>query len=158
MDSLDQALLQLRIVVAGLLAGLLAFAAVALVMGDALARRADPQFAWLLLAVLGLACASTAVGYVVTRRALMRSLGPRAAELRQLADPAPALLDAYRRLTILGAALAEGPGFLALVVYMLTAHPLALAPALASAILVGSQLPSRDGMRRFAEGVLASGP
>jgi hypothetical protein len=41
---------------------------------------------------------------------------------------------------------------------MLTANPIALAPALASAILVGFQLPSREGIRRFAEGVLASGP
>jgi UPF0716 family protein affecting phage T7 exclusion len=159
MDPVEEGLRPLRIVVAGMLAGLATFATVTLITAGSLAANVAPQLAWLLLAMLGLLGASSATGYLVVRRHLVRSLHPRVAELRQMADPAPALLEPFRRLTVAGAALAEGPGFFALIVYMLTAQPLALVAAGLAGLFVAAQFPSRGRLQRFAEGVLgSSGP
>jgi hypothetical protein len=159
MDPVEAGLRPLRLVVAGMLAGLATFAAVAFLTAGGLSPGAAPQAAWTLLAALGVLCASTAAGYLLMRRNLVRSLLPRTAELRQAADPAPALLEPFRRLTVVGAALAEGPALFALVVYMTTARPAALGVAGLAAALVAAQFPSRARLQRFAEGVLAaSGP
>jgi hypothetical protein len=76
--------------------------------------------------------------------------------VRALADPSPALVEPYRRVTIVSAALAEAPGLFALVVYMVTRSGSALAVAAGCVLLLALQLPSRERLRRFADEILSS--
>jgi hypothetical protein len=149
-DTLDQALQRLRIVLVGLMGGLGAFGAVALVLGP-LSKEPDPALAPLLLGGLGLLCVGDAIAYRVLRGQTVQRLRARSAELRASADPSEQVLPEYQKLFIVRGGLTEGPGFFSLIVYLLTGNPLALVVTAGALLLLLSQMPSRERVRELAE-------
>jgi hypothetical protein len=149
-QSANEAVRSLRVIVAGLIAGVVAFGILAVVVRMSLPPRSSiPPL--VLFGVLAMFTLGSAAGYVVQYQKLARDLRMRAAELRQMADPSSAMVEPYRAFVIVSAALIEGPSFFALIVYILTGQPLALAAAALGVILLVACLPSNAALRRLAE-------
>lgn len=148
--SVDEAIRALRIVVGGLMGGLLSFTVLASIVGP-VSRSPDLDLApWMLIAVavFGGGCAAA---YAMFRRSLLRSLSARAAELRQQSDPSRLIVEQYRRFVVAGGGLIEGPGFFAAVTYLVTGNPLALGAAGLAVALLAAHFPSAGALRRLAE-------
>lgn len=154
-ESVDEAVRAIRIVVGGLIGGLLSFGTLAAVLGR-LSLSFDPDRArWILVVVVFLGLAS-ATGYFALRRSLIAKLATRASELRQQSDPSVLILADYRGFIVAGGGLIEGPGFFAIIAYLVTGNVLALgAVGIALALLV-AHLPSAGAIRRMAEAAAQS--
>lgn len=153
--SVDEAIRALRIVVGGLMGGLLSFTVLAAIVGP-LSPSPDLDLAqWMLIAIalLGSGCAAA---YAMLRQSLIRSLGARATELRQQSDPSGPIVEEYRRFVVAGGGLIEGPGFLAAVTYLVTGTPLALGAAGLAVALLAAHFPSAGALRRLAEAAAQS--
>ena len=149
--TVDEAIRGLRIVNAGLIAGLLMFLAVAVLFKDALASQPDPANEVVMLSVLGLFAAGSAVAYLAFGRVVAVQLAAKEPHLRQAAEPSEAAIGAYRQLSIVRASLIEGPAFFAVVIYMLTSSQLALSAAVLGAALLLVHPPSHAGLRSLIE-------
>jgi hypothetical protein len=152
-QSVDRVIRAARTLTVGLILGLLVFAGVAAIVKGTVANTGDPTLARLLLGVLAFSGVGCAAAYAVVYRSLLRGLEARAAELRQKSDPSDLIAEPYGRFAILGAALIEGPGFLAITVYMLTGDKLALTLGALAVILLAMHLPSQAALQRLAETV-----
>ena len=149
-ESVDEAVRAMRIVVGGLIGGLLSFTTLALIVGP-LSPSFDPNVTrWMLIVVLLLGGGS-ATGYFTLRRSLIRSLATRATELRQRSDASTLIGKEYRGFAVAGAGLIEGPGLFAAATYLLTGNGLALAAVGIAVGLLFAHLPSAGAMRRLAE-------
>jgi hypothetical protein len=146
--SVEEAVRASRIIVGGLMAGLLLFMAVAMVIAP-LSRAPDPTFTAMLLGSLGVLAAGCAGGYRVVRRSIVGKTRTRLDGLTSEGDAVPLAIGPYRELVIVRGGLTEGPAFFALVTYMLTGNVLALGVAGAALILLGAHFPSTDEMRAF---------
>jgi hypothetical protein len=135
---------QLQIIVAGLMTGLLFFSAIATMLGP-LNKGNEPMERLLLgIPFMGLGCAFV---YAAQRRALLQEIQNRRAELRDAASVPPA----YRRFIVAGGGLIEGPGFFAAMIFLLTGHPLAIAAAGLSLLLLGLHFPTVAKWDRLVE-------
>jgi hypothetical protein len=149
-QSVEEAIRGLRVIVAGLIAGLLAFAVLAVVVRTSMTPTGSvPPL--VLLGLLAVVAVSSAAAYAAQYTKVVRDLSVRATELRQLADPSSAIVGPYRAFAIVGAALIEGPSFFALIVYILTGQPLAMVAAALGVVLLIAHLPSRSAVRRLGE-------
>jgi len=150
--SVDQALRAQRIIVGGLIGGVLSFAAMASIVGP-VSRTPDPKLAhWMPMAV-ALLSAGSAVRYAMLRRSLTTSLRARADQLRQQTDPTGLILEEYRRFVVVGGGLIEGPAFFAIVTYLVTGNRPALWAAGLAVVLLAAHFPSIGALRRLAEAV-----
>ncbi len=149
-ESVDDAVKALRIIIGGLIMGLGMLAGIGLLIAPIL-NPPNPQLGSLMLAVLGVMALGSASAYFVLRRAMVRDLAARAAELRQSADPAGLIVLRYRQFAIVGAGLIDGPGMVAGLTYLMTANPIALAAMAAVVLSLLAHLPSADRIRRLAE-------
>lgn len=152
-DAVDVTVQRLRIVLGGLMAGLIAFAAVSLTIGP-LSKDPDPTLRTMYFGVLGLLCLSASVAYRVVRQQTVKRLLAGSGELRGLADPSEQVLPEYQQLFMIRAGLTEGPGFFALIVHLLTGSPAALVVAAGALALLASQMPSRERVRELAQDAL----
>ena len=149
-QSVDEAVRSLRVIVAGLIAGVVAFAILAVIVRVVLPPRGSmPPL--VLLGVLTMFILGSGAAYAVQYQKLVGDLRKRTAELRQMADPSSVIVGPYRAFAIIGAGLVEGPSFFALIVYILTGQPLALAAAALGVILLIVHFPSHAAIRRLAE-------
>ena len=154
-ESVHEAVRGLRIVIGGLMGGLLAFAVLASIVGP-VSRSPDPDRArWILIAV-ALLCGGCAVRYAVLRRSLIRGLGARGTELRQHSDPSGLIVEQYRGFVVAGGGLIEGPGFFAVVAYLVTGNRLALAAVGLALVMLAAHFPSTAALRRLAEAAARS--
>jgi len=152
--SVEEVIRACRIVVGGLIAGLVLFSGVALAVAP-LTPSPDPQITAAMLVmvlVMGVGCAA---GYRVVRRSVIAEMRSRLPASAEGADPAALVTDCYRQLVIVRGGLTEGPGFLALMTYIVTGHMLALGAAGVAVILLGANFPSADEMRHLATGARA---
>jgi hypothetical protein len=150
-QSIDAVIRALRIVIVGMMMGLVSFSVVALVVGP-LSRGGDSSLGDLMLLVLVGLALSCAAAYVLIQRSTKAQLAARAAELRHASDPSSLVLEAYRRSVIIGAALTEAPGFLGIVTYLLTGAIAGLGAVVLALGLLAMQLPSSERLRGLAEG------
>jgi len=123
--------------------GMTAFAVVAVALDDRIADR--PDLAPLLLLVLALWAVGDLIAYLALRRSMM-------AKLRRLLDQGsgPSGLTQYLvSLWIIPAAMAEGLGLLAIVIFLLTGNALVLAAAAAALLILLGLFPTRDRVAQF---------
>lgn len=149
-QSVEDGIRACRIVIGGLIGGLVMFAAVAMLVAP-VSPSPDPTVTAALfgaLAVMGMGCA---MGYGALRRALFNELRARGSELTHEGDPAGVIMDRYRAFVIAGGGLIEGPGFLALITYMVSGNVAALAAAGIAVLLLILHVPSAEKVRRLAE-------
>jgi hypothetical protein len=153
-DGVDKEIRGMRVVLGSMAAGFSVFGAIALALGP-LSTEGAETLGRTLLPLLGLfGLASTAAAFVLPRQRIA-ALQEHRAELRALADPLPRLVSDYRGLFIVRAGLTEGPGFFALITYLLTGSLPALAAAALVLLLLVSQWPSREKLQAFVDRVLA---
>jgi hypothetical protein len=152
--EVDRTIASLRVVTSAIAISLLTFAGVAVAFRDALARPAAGAVADWLPAGVAVTALAAAAGYAALRRQARADLERRAPQIRASADPLAAVLEPYRRLVIVRAALIEAPALLALVGYLAGGSGTALAVAAAAVVLLVGSLPSRAGLQRFADDAL----
>jgi hypothetical protein len=155
--SVDDVIRTCRIVVGGLMAGLLLFAGVALSVAP-LTPSPDPQITAVMVVMLLVTAVGCGAGYWAVRRAVTTEMGARLADSPAGADTVPLVVDGYRRLVVIRGGLIEAPGFLALTVYIVTGHVLALGAAGVAVLLLGLHLPSSEEMRRLASSAAPPAP
>lgn len=146
--SVGVALRNLRIIVGGLLAGVVAFGLVA-----AFLVRTQPRPPAPALDPLRYALAAVVLTALLAERLLRRVHAARLRRTWRAApppDPLAAAILPFTQLTLTAAALAEGATLFALVVYYLTADPIVLAIAAGTLVLLLSRWPSEARLRRLA--------
>jgi hypothetical protein len=149
--SLEEVVRTGQIVIGGLMAGLVFFSVVIVITKLTSDMSGDPQLENLLLAVLAVMGVGCAAGYAVVRGALVKELRGRAAELRQVEDPASRVVDAYQLFVVRGGGLIEGPGFFALVTHLVSGSVAALAGAALALICLGLHFPTVAKIRRIVD-------
>jgi len=155
--QVEQALQTLRLVVAAMIFGLVSFGAITvfLITGGTMTSRAE--LARVLLPILGLLVLAEIPVYVVLRRAVL-------AKLRRISDadsteqiPTDQTIQSFTTLTIVGAALAEGPSLFGIIIFLLSGNWLAMvAPAL-GLLLLAALLPTRGKFDHFTSGATKPG-
>jgi hypothetical protein len=153
MAEIDQAIRTLRVVAFGIAASLLTFAAVGAAFGEEIARGISGDVERPLLGILALVSAGSATAYGVMYRQIRGRLKSRVVELRAAPEPLALVLEDYRRLALVRGGVIEGPGFLAVITYVLTGSQLALAVAGLSVVLLLATIPSRAGLQRLADDI-----
>jgi len=120
-----------------------AFAVVAVALDEQIADR--PDLAPLLLLVLALLAVGDLVAYLAIRRSMM-------GRVRRLLDQGsePTGLTQYLvSLWIIPAAMAEGLGLLAIVIFLLTGNAIVLAAAAVALLILLGLFPTRDRVAQF---------
>jgi len=144
----------LRIVVIAMTVGVAAFTGVVYAIGSTRGALGRPASSEIMLAVLAALAAGAALAYFVVRRVIVSQLQRRCAGLDSHEDVTTLLMSQFFTLTVLGCALAEGPGLFGAVIYLLTQNALALlAPALAVLLLL-AQFPTDGRFGSFSIAVL----
>jgi hypothetical protein len=149
-QSVEDGIRACRIVIGGLIGGLVMFGAVAMLVAP-VSPSPDPTVTAALFGALALMGMGCAMGYAAVRRAMLNELRARGSELTRESDPASVIMDRYRAFVTVGGGLIEGPGFLALVTYIVSGSVAALAAAGVAVLLLILHLPSAERVRRLAE-------
>ncbi len=149
-----QTLLTLRILFFALIAGVATFGVLVVLVLRPTPSEADPSaYTASLVALAG----ALVVAWFVVSRVLRRGLRARVAEAGH--DEAPAILHrGFFTTCLVGGAMAEAFSFFALVVYMLTASPMALVAAGLGLLALLIQVPTADRLHRFMEEAQGHGP
>jgi hypothetical protein len=148
--DLESEIRQLRIVVGGLIFGLVSFLAISSQVAPVLNERERETAGWLLAGVPAFGAAS-AIGYVAMRRRLSQEIRTRKAERRHEANPLPYMMEPYRRFVVAGGGLIEGPGMFSIIAYAMTGQTMALGAVAAAILLLLAHLPSVEALRRIVE-------
>jgi hypothetical protein len=151
MADIDDAIRSMRIISTAILFSLCAFAAVAAAFRPELAGSFSPRLQESLLVISFIGAVSCAAAYFAIDRQTRAALREQARDPRASAEPLLPVLEPYRRLTVLRAALIEAPGLLALLSYLVGGSEASLVIAGASLLLLVATLPSRSGLERFAD-------
>ena len=120
-----------------------AFAVVAVAVEEQIADQTD--LAPLLLLVLALLAMGDLVAYLVIRRSMMDRLRRLLDQGSELAGLAPSLTVLW----IIPAAMAEGAGLLAIVIFLLTGYAVVLAAAAVALLILLGLFPTRDRAAQF---------
>ncbi len=140
-------LFTLRLVFGAMIVGVVLFGAVVLLVLRPEPAAGDTTVLLGSLAVLG---ASLIVAWVVVNLVLRQGLRTRLAELPH--DEAPAVMHrGFFTISLAGGAMGEAYCFFAMVVYMLTASPLALLAAAVGLLALLAQMPTADRFHHFFE-------
>ncbi|UCG15081.1 MAG: hypothetical protein JSV19_07260 [Phycisphaerales bacterium] len=149
-EDIERALTTLRVIIGAMLAGMIAFGAVAVVLG----RQADDTTLATPLLVVLIVLSLGAVPTFVITRAVLRNRVRHSYELRPpTEDQTGKLVPILMTLTIIGAAMAEGVGLFGLVIYVITGTVWALIAPVVAILALVLQLPSRDKLNRFVADV-----
>lgn len=143
----------LKLVVAAMTLGVIAFAVAVVFLGPRLNIRRDPNLAPVLLTALAGLAVLELLAFLVARagttRRLRASLSPEDDDERILEKTRPA----FATLTIIGAAMAEGLGLFSVVIYLLTNEATALVATAVSLSLLIKQFPSESRLYSLASRV-----
>jgi len=138
----------LRIIIAAMVCGLLAFGAVAVFLVEGGTKRVDPGLANLLLPVIGMLAISELVAYFVVRGAILRkAVEPLPPHLPP--PPGATPMGRLATVTLIGCAMAEGIGLFAIVTYLLTGNRLAWIAAAAALLTLAMQWPTQARLASF---------
>ena len=149
--DVDGAIRSLRIVSAGIIAGLVIFGIVAAFVRaqgvfDLTERVADP-----LVLVAGMVTLGSAAMFFLMSRRAKETIRQAGVASRATAEPLVGALGAYRQLVIVRSALAEAPGLVGLMVYLAGGNELILLLPLASVAILLATIPSRTEIERLVE-------
>ena len=123
--------------------GMTAFAVVAVALDEQIPDRAD--LAPLLLLVLALVAVGDLVAYAIIRQSMMTRLRGLLGGGSELSELTPGLTVLW----IVPAAMAEGAGLLAIVIFLLTGYAIVLAAAAVAVLILLSLFPTRDRVAQF---------
>ena len=151
--SLDGCLRTLRIILAGMLASIVGFGAIAAALAVNGSAKIDSQSANTLLLVLAGFAVSEIVAYAVVRTAFVGNLRSSVNGQALEEDRTQQLIKSFHTLTLIGAAMVEGVSILGLVVLILSASWLAVPVPAVGLVLIVLQFPTRDKFYRFAGNV-----
>ncbi len=146
-DTVESRVRVLRIVVAVMATGVIAFAVVAVVFVRQGIIATNADVATFLLPVLACVAGGQLVGYVILRSVLVKRVRETAADPAAAGQMTPRA--AYTTITLIGCVMAEGTGLLGIVTYLLSANMFGLVAPGAAIILIACQWPTRDGAERF---------
>jgi hypothetical protein len=149
LDRLSATTRTTQIIVAALLAGLATFLGVAFILrqGGAFANRGAGGAPILTYVAVAFGAMLLAASWFLPR--LIAANMRRGLATRPRQGQEEALLGVYQTTTIVGAALNEGPAFLALIAYMIEGSPVALAVAGLLMGALAARFPSRAGVERW---------
>ncbi len=141
-----------RVVLGAMGMGIVAFAAVAVVLGQGGQMTTQPELARILLPVLALMAAPALVAFLLVRNA---AVGKLRSEAGQAPDRITVEVVAARLVpvTIIGGALAEGVSLFGTVAYLLTGQALALAAPAVGIIALVLLMPSLTRIRRLTSAI-----
>jgi hypothetical protein len=131
----------LRIIVVTMIAGIVTFLAVALALAP---LGEDPQLASVLLLVLALFAFTELPAYFIIRMVMLGKLRQTLAEKPDIDDPTPLVMPAFTTLTITGCAMAEGIALFSIVIFLLSANPLALIAPILAILIIATRFPTED--------------
>jgi hypothetical protein len=139
----------LRVIVAAMAGGMLSFLAIAVFLVEGGTMTLDPDLAKVLLPVIAFLAVGEVVAYLVLRSATIRKLNePQPPHVAEHGAPTP--MGSLATLTIIGCAMAEGVGLLAIVTYLLSGNHLAWIPVAAALLVLAMQWPTRDWLKHFS--------
>lgn len=153
MADIDGSIRGLRVVTAAMVVSLVTLAAIAVVFRTQFAPSFGSAFQNGLLTAAGLLALGCAAAYRAVNRQTLAELERKPLRPGASAEPLAAVLEPYRRLAVLRAALIEAPGMLALLAYLVGGHEAGLLIPGASALLLLASMPSREALQRFADGL-----
>jgi hypothetical protein len=149
-QSVEEAVRGLRVVVVGLIACLLIFAAG---MWFAAGSVSEPHEEFLTYGMFVLVLFGLGAGlvYLIQYRRMLAEIRACAAEIRLASGPTEMVLSSYRRFIVVGGGLIEGPAFFALILQLMTRSIVPLAAAVGAVLLLAAHMPSQDRLRRLIE-------
>ena len=147
-------LLTLRLVFGALLFGVVIFAAIVFFVLRPTPGDGDST---VFVAALGLVAPAMIVAWALVTRAFRGTLRRQLDGMPE-EEATPILHRGFFSASVIGYALGEAYCFFALVVYMVTAAPIALAGAGVGIVALLAQLPTADRFQRFAEEVRGQRP
>jgi hypothetical protein len=147
--DLDRRLQPLRLVVAAMAVGIVTLAVVASVLAAGGSVSLKPELAGPLGLALGVFVVVAAVAYTLVRNRMIAGLRQIYEEQSTPDDTATELAPRYAAITIIGAALAEGPSLLGGIVVMLTGQWTALVVPGVGLVVLALLLPTRDRFASF---------
>ena len=159
-EPLATRLFQLRIVVGALIFGVISFAGVAFFLaGDhGLGnQRANADLPRMLLLVLGVLGLGLVAGYPIVRKTIVGALRSRWRGGGEPVTDDPQLLQSFQTLTIVGAAMAEGFALFSGVIYLLSAHPVALAGIALGLLSLSRFFPTAASYAKFCGEITTPG-
>jgi hypothetical protein len=154
----DAVLRVLRIIIAAMMMGIIAFGVVVAALLGAGIVEGDAQLGKILLIALAAVGAAELPAYFAVRMAILGNLrrAGREGKPEDASSGRPA--GGFNTLTLIGAALAEGFSLFGLVVVLVSGQWLALAAPLVGLILLARQFPTRDKFDRFVASVTGQLP
>ena len=149
----DAVLRVLRIIIAAMMMGIIAFGVVVAILVGADIVEEDAQLAKILLIALAAVGAAELPAYFGVRAAMLGNLRRAGGEGKPEDASSVSLAGGFNTLTLIGAALAEGFSLFGLVVVLVSGQWLALAAPLVGLILLARQFPTRDKFNQFVASV-----
>jgi len=137
-----------RIVIAGLMGGLVMFVVISFIAGP---LDAGSTVNNALLGVGALAAFFGAAVYLSARRSLLALLAREFPASRLQSELPDTILVAYRRFVVLGGGAIEGPAYLFALLHLLSGSGLALGMVGFAMLLLSLHFPSSDRLRRLLE-------
>ena len=160
-DLLTGTVMTLRIITFAMMAGLLMFlVVVTMVIGPLQApKQANPAVpadkAMPVLTVASIAAAAILLPLSVAIPGIVGDAQRRKlASTKESSSDVPALIQIYQTKLIMAAALTEGPGFFAIIVFMLEGNPIALALALLIVFFLALRFPIHTRVVQWLDGQL----
>lgn len=147
--DLDRRLQPLRLVVVAMAFGIVVLTVVASVLAAGGSMSLKPELAGPLGLALGVFVVVAAVAYTLVRNRMIAGLRQTYDEQSTPDDPATELAPRYVAITIIGAALAEGPSLLGGIVVLLTGQWTALVVPAVGVVVLALLLPTRDRFASF---------
>lgn len=147
----------LRIIIAAMLGGMLAFGGVAVAIVRAGSIPQNEGLGSTLLLILGLLPLGEMPAYVVLRQATIARLRRSCAESSSDVERTTSLLNGFATLTIIAGAMVEGLALFGIVIYMVSGKTLALLAPGVAIILLATIFPSVEKARQFESSAIPSG-
>lgn len=151
MADIDDAIRSLRIITGAILASLVAMAAIAVSFRSQIAPSFTAEVQAGLLGLTGGLAVMSAIAYFTVQRGVRASVKASVQASRGSAEPLAAVVEPFRRLTILRSALIEAPGLLGLLTYLVGGSEAGLLIAAGSVLLLAAGMPSRRSLQRLAD-------
>ncbi len=154
----DAVLRMLRIVIAAMMMGIIAFGVVVAILVGADIVERHAEIGNVLLTALAAVGATELPAYFVVRMAILGNLRPACRDGRPEDTSSVSLTGGFNTLTLIGAAMAEAFSLFGLVVVLVSGPWLALAAPIVGLILPTRQFPTRDKSNQFVAGVTGQFP
>jgi len=154
-QSVDASMAQLRLIIFGMIGGLVTFSGVAFFVVKGGYETDASAVSWLYPA-LGAILLVSMIGATIVRRVMVGKLlsaqaGAGGASSRE--DRIAAALPTYRTWTLVSAAFAEAPALFGIVAYLVSANPIGLLVTALGVLRLVMMLPSQTALENLADAI-----